>query len=305
MSWHYSQEQAEGYSEGSYSVILASELVRSKPIPGKSFLHDSETESSHPSQSGTTFAHSEAITLNAENTSITCDLSETTSLSQEDFHARIYPLRETQKALRESVQAFGVRWRELSVRYDRKKSLWKTHRCLFPEDLQESSVTFPKWGILVDGVCWEQTTWEHHTSEKGSGYWRTPQAANGKQGPKSLAYYKHCLQTPNTPQISLVDQVRHWPTPTASDHKGAGKNGDLRDRLDYAVERGGTKSKQYEQPVPNGGQLNPDWVEWLMGWPIGHTDLEPLEMGKYRKWLSLHGIFYTETQTTNERLNDE
>lgn len=22
------------------------------------------------------------------------------------------------------------------------------------------------------------------------------------------------------------------------------------------------------------GQLNPDWVEWLMGWPVGHTDPE-------------------------------
>lgn len=20
------------------------------------------------------------------------------------------------------------------------------------------------------------------------------------------------------------------------------------------------------------GRLNPDWVEWLMGWPVGHTD---------------------------------
>lgn len=26
------------------------------------------------------------------------------------------------------------------------------------------------------------------------------------------------------------------------------------------------------------GQLNPPWVEWLMGFPIGWTDLEPSEM---------------------------
>ncbi len=31
----------------------------------------------------------------------------------------------------------------------------------------------------------------------------------------------------------------------------------------------------------NGGQLNPPWVEWLMGWPIGWTDLKPLEMDKF------------------------
>ena len=39
-----------------------------------------------------------------------------------------------------------------------------------------------------------------------------------------------------------------------------------------------------------GGSLNPDWVEWLMGWPLGWTDLKPLEMGKFQQWLRLHGV---------------
>jgi hypothetical protein len=38
-----------------------------------------------------------------------------------------------------------------------------------------------------------------------------------------------------------------------------------------------------------GGQLNPRWVEWLMGWPIGWTSLQPLEMDKFQQWLSAHG----------------
>ena len=29
-----------------------------------------------------------------------------------------------------------------------------------------------------------------------------------------------------------------------------------------------------------GGRPNPDWIEWLMGWPIGWTALKPLEMDK-------------------------
>jgi hypothetical protein len=37
------------------------------------------------------------------------------------------------------------------------------------------------------------------------------------------------------------------------------------------------------------GQLNPEWVEWLMGWTIGWTDLNPLEMVKFRQWLNSHG----------------
>ena len=39
------------------------------------------------------------------------------------------------------------------------------------------------------------------------------------------------------------------------------------------------------------GALNPPWVEWLMGWPIGWTDLKPLAMDKFRKWLRLHGRY--------------
>jgi hypothetical protein len=42
---------------------------------------------------------------------------------------------------------------------------------------------------------------------------------------------------------------------------------------------------------PIGGQLNPNWVEWLMGWPIGWTDLKPLETDKFRLWLRSHGGF--------------
>jgi hypothetical protein len=38
-----------------------------------------------------------------------------------------------------------------------------------------------------------------------------------------------------------------------------------------------------------GGQLNPNWVEWLMGWPIGWTDLKPLATDKFQQWLDSHG----------------
>ena len=37
------------------------------------------------------------------------------------------------------------------------------------------------------------------------------------------------------------------------------------------------------------GQLNPEWVEWLMGWPIGWTALEPLATDRFQRWLRLHG----------------
>ena len=38
-----------------------------------------------------------------------------------------------------------------------------------------------------------------------------------------------------------------------------------------------------------GKQLHPDYCEALMGWPVGWTELNALEMGKFQQWLDLHG----------------
>jgi hypothetical protein len=37
------------------------------------------------------------------------------------------------------------------------------------------------------------------------------------------------------------------------------------------------------------GPLNPEWVEWLMGWPIGMSGLQRLEMDRFRQWCDSHG----------------
>jgi hypothetical protein len=51
-----------------------------------------------------------------------------------------------------------------------------------------------------------------------------------------------------------------------------------------------------------GGQLNPTWVEWLMGWPIGWTDLKQLGTGKFQQWLRSHG---KSSHKINNEMNDE
>ncbi len=121
---------------------------------------------------------------------------------------------------------------------------------------------------------------------------------------------------------SLVEAVaaRMWPTPMAQDAEQAGgrasiESGARRATLSYAVKRiptpaardfrhpnaksfeergGGKKGEQ----LPNfvGGPLNPTWVEWLMGWPLGWTAAaEPTESAasgtaKFHEWLQQHGF---------------
>ena len=72
-------------------------------------------------------------------------------------------------------------------------------------------------------------------------------------------------------QVTLNRSVKMWPTPTASMHKGSSpasltrKTGASRenDRLDHKM-----------QATEGSGQLNPTWVEWLMGFPEGYTEID-------------------------------
>lgn len=40
-----------------------------------------------------------------------------------------------------------------------------------------------------------------------------------------------------------------------------------------------------------GGLLNPEWEEWVMGWPIGWTELKPLAMDRFLEWQRQHSPF--------------
>jgi len=79
----------------------------------------------------------------------------------------------------------------------------------------------------------------------------------------------------------LATEVKHriYPTATATAYKGWSPNhnrSDTDDRLDYTIEREAFTPGQQTPPT----RLNPAWVEWLMGWPLGWTDLRPLETDK-------------------------
>lgn len=61
-----------------------------------------------------------------------------------------------------------------------------------------------------------------------------------------------------------------WGTPTASSWKGSSMHGSK--RWEEEIRRGNIKGQVMEPN--NKGQLNPDWVECLMGFPLGWTALD-------------------------------
>jgi len=69
-------------------------------------------------------------------------------------------------------------------------------------------------------------------------------------------------------------QSKNCPTPSANDWKGSAKAGQRRGQL-TDPEMG---------IIEASGQLNPNWVEWLMGWPIGWTSLEPIPGLCFQEW---------------------
>ena len=77
------------------------------------------------------------------------------------------------------------------------------------------------------------------------------------------------------------NECGYWlPTPIKSDA-----------RLGQSISRALRKDVRIqlsEMARVGGGHLSPEWIEWLMGWPIGSTDLQPLAMDKFRSWLQQH-----------------
>ena len=61
-----------------------------------------------------------------------------------------------------------------------------------------------------------------------------------------------------------------WPTPTARDYKDTAKNWE--DLAKYAHKKRLPCSVAAVEK--RNGKLNPRWVDWLMGYPIDHTDCD-------------------------------
>jgi DNA (cytosine-5)-methyltransferase 1 len=72
--------------------------------------------------------------------------------------------------------------------------------------------------------------------------------------------------------LGLADAVKMWPTPTYG--KLAGGTGGMQ-QIEAQYLAGNINSEERRaMRAGNGGKLNPMWVEWLMGFPPGWTDLE-------------------------------
>ena len=206
-------------------------------------------------------------------------------------HARIFP--SLVKALGWMVQeaVSGLNTPVSLAKYDRDTQSWKTSERLLTGDLIEFSEALPKSGMMRNGRIYELPMSERPTKGKESGLLPTPVLTLGTHGGPN--------QRDSSGRPGLQMAAMMWPTPTCNMVSG-GPNHNSPQVIagNHGINLHGAVLKQQAmRPTPTkhnaqetgalsqmnrntvqlgdlvGGQLNPTWVEWLMGYPLGWTDL--------------------------------
>lgn len=182
----------------------------------------------------------------------------------------------------------------LLAKYDRNMSLWRTPQCSLLAGLDVFLGTWPRSGMMRNGWCWERTTWVPRMSVSACGYLlSTPPLGQGMKfaTPQARDFRTGEARRWDNPARSrnLNDQIAKFPTPRT---KGmCGGTGSFQKMKDLETKGIITPDERKQMTAGSGGQLNPTWVEWLMGWPLEWTALKPLATGKYRLWQQLHSGF--------------
>lgn len=250
--------------------------------------------------------------------------------------------------LRVRVQVSGKKCSASFAKLDRPTCLWRTHQGSAASVLISCSATWPAWGMMHDGECWELMTSMASTEENDCSLWATPthrdfRSSNVSQetmdrnsrplseqmslwptptsstgGPNTgshsvreeghgnnlqgaVTLWPTCRATdgekggPNNKgskgDLALPAAVSLWPTPTVTgntNRKGASKNSGNGLKTELLIAFGETENSSSAETVKS-APLNPDFTEWLMGFPIGWSASAPLETHRFQQWLPPFG----------------
>jgi hypothetical protein len=189
--------------------------------------------------------------------------------------------------------------------YDRASSSWKTSQACLVSGWEPFAETWPRSGMMQSGTVCQLPPSAPLTDGIVSGLLPTPNTMDhlGPRSPEAYARAKtaggcsnlkdyvqfHMLPTQSATSYgsnqggaagrvgpvrhSLESMARHnlWPTPTTRDWKSGCASQETRER----------NARPLSEEV--GGALNPTWVEWLMGFPLGWTDLKDWATRSSRK----------------------
>jgi len=160
MSWLYSQALVEEYLGGNFLDGEQSAPLNGSLTPQAYCAPDKMMDFSRLSRFGMTF---KPLTANLGEELLTLYLG--------DFHAPTFQQQEKEQELMEKPLECGEKWHASFAKYDPNSSLWRTHQCSLLGDLEEFLETWPRWGSMRTGECWEQTRLDYPTGENEFGSW--------------------------------------------------------------------------------------------------------------------------------------
>ena len=162
-------------------------------------------------------------------------------LSLAASHAKIYQLRASKQGSQEKGQVFGLRWQELLPKSSQDLFSSKTYQ---PSEntLHISCTTLPPSGTMRNGAVSAQKKLGDYIKEIECG------SLEGKNNNENF-----------------------FPTPSANEDAAGTPNGNMQRMLGNCKEIRGETKEKWEK-----GSLSADWTEWLMGFPVGWSDLEAI-----------------------------
>jgi hypothetical protein len=285
MSWLYSQALVEEYLGENFSDGAQSALSNGNHIQQAYCSPDKMTVFLKLSRYGMTF---KPLTESRGQELLTLYLA--------GFHAKTSAQQERVLDSMVSDQECGSTWRGWLARYDQDSSSWKTAQCSLIEDSEESLVIFPRWGMTRSGLLWEQPTLAQITKETEFGLSEklpTPQSTDYRDKPTSKSWK---AKGGVNFSLSNPEIQAKWLTPRVVEVDESPENFRRRMNSKRPNDRkhgyGSLTMQVKDSPLAvSGGKLNPTWVEWLMGWTLGWTDLKPLVMDKSHCVPQQHGNY--------------
>jgi hypothetical protein len=216
MSWLYSLALVEDLSAEKCLESDVWEPWSVKNIHVAASCKDKTIEPSLLSLYGMMCVRSASATPSVQTTSGGYGASQINWLFPEVSHARIYRWLEKVQASMANAVAYGENMPGWFAKYDPVSCTWRTAQCSLLEEYQLYSGSFPKWGIMLRGVCWELMTLGE--TMKGNVYGSWPTATVSDTYTDGL---KSAQQTDGSRHSVTLSQSVHmpeiYPTPVSSD----------------------------------------------------------------------------------------
>lgn len=328
MSWLFSQALVEEYSPGTCSGGVPSAPLSVMPTKHKFWRNDKTMEPSKLSQFGLTCSvltadHGEALLMSYLEASHARTSQQPAQERASTALDRAFGAKWLESSTRYDLDSCSWRthlclWDEALPWSSVTLPNWGMTRAgyVYRHPTSERPINATDFGLWPTPTVTGNNNRPGASKKAGWGLstaaklWTTPAASDATRGGRI---------TPAMTGTSLAQQVNtpsHWPTPLASDWKRNGAPGDHRrnspslgamvqlwptpnasDANKWSNQTLADRIAKKQQVRLNtavspeggkGGQLNPTWVEWLMGWPTGWTDLKPLAMARFHEWQRQH-----------------